>query len=95
MTLELEKSNSKLASDYEAIRRREYELITTLLEVIPRIDGLRGIWQRDYGWDPWYRLPIIAACVSLSTPMRAVTATTGRASFGAIGFGATFRTFVK
>ncbi|MBI1256780.1 MAG: hypothetical protein GC204_04870 [Chloroflexi bacterium] len=40
MTLELEKSNSKLASDYEAIRRREYELITSLLEVIPRIDGL-------------------------------------------------------
>ena len=26
--------------DYEAIRRREYELITNLLEVIPRIDGL-------------------------------------------------------
>ena len=38
--MELEKTNSKLASDYEAIRRREYELITTLLEVVPRIDGL-------------------------------------------------------
>ena len=32
--------NSKLATDYETIRRREYELITGLLEVIPRIDGL-------------------------------------------------------
>jgi GTP-binding protein EngB required for normal cell division len=39
-TTALETTNSKLASDYEAIRRREYELITTLLEVIPRIDGL-------------------------------------------------------
>ena len=38
--MELETTNSKLASDYEAIRRREYELITNLLEVIPRIDGL-------------------------------------------------------
>ncbi len=38
--MELEKTNSKLATDYEAIRRREYELITNLLEVIPRIDGL-------------------------------------------------------
>jgi len=38
--LELENTNTKLATDYEAIRRREYELITTLLEVIPRIDGL-------------------------------------------------------
>ncbi len=38
--MEAEKTNSKLASDYEAIRRREYELITNLLEVVPRIDGL-------------------------------------------------------
>ncbi|MFN8452530.1 MAG: dynamin family protein [Anaerolineae bacterium] len=38
--MELEKTNSKLATDYEAIRRREYELITSLLEVVPRIDGL-------------------------------------------------------
>lgn len=36
----METTNSKLATDYEAIRRREYELITGLLEVIPRIDGL-------------------------------------------------------
>ena len=36
----VETTNSKLATDYEAIRRREYELITGLLEVIPRIDGL-------------------------------------------------------
>lgn len=32
--------NPKLASQYEAIRRREYELITGLLEVVPKIDGL-------------------------------------------------------
>ncbi|MBL8133705.1 MAG: dynamin family protein [Anaerolineae bacterium] len=32
---------SKLAADYEAVRRREYELITSLLEVVPRIDGLK------------------------------------------------------
>lgn len=38
--MELETTNSKLAADYEAIRRREYELITSLLEVVPRIDGL-------------------------------------------------------
>ncbi len=32
--------NPKLAGQYEAIRRREYELITGLLEVVPKIDGL-------------------------------------------------------
>ncbi|MBK8027841.1 MAG: dynamin family protein [Chloroflexi bacterium] len=32
---------SKLAAEYEAVRRREYELITNLLEVVPRIDGLQ------------------------------------------------------
>lgn len=31
----------RLAADYEAVRRREYELITGLLEVVPRIDGLQ------------------------------------------------------
>ncbi len=36
----LEKTNSKLATDYESIRRREYDLIMNLLEVVPRIDGL-------------------------------------------------------
>ncbi|MDZ4768688.1 MAG: dynamin family protein [Chloroflexota bacterium] len=31
---------TKLAADYEAVRRRQYELITGLLEIVPRIDGL-------------------------------------------------------
>lgn len=30
----------KLATEYEGIRRREYELITHLLDVVPKIDGL-------------------------------------------------------
>lgn len=30
----------RLATDYEAIRRREYELITDLLDVLPRVDNL-------------------------------------------------------
>lgn len=30
---------------------------------IPKVEGLSGIWA--YGWDPIYRLPIIAACVAL------------------------------
>ena len=30
---------------------------------IPKVEGLSGIWA--YGWDPVYRLPIIAACVAL------------------------------
>ncbi len=38
--MEAEQTQGKLATQYEAIRRREYELITDLLEVIPRIDGL-------------------------------------------------------
>jgi predicted GTPase len=33
-------TETKLALDYEDIRRREYELITNLLEVLPRIDNL-------------------------------------------------------
>jgi GTP-binding protein EngB required for normal cell division len=33
-------AETKLTLDYEAIRRREYELITNLLEVLPRIDNL-------------------------------------------------------
>lgn len=33
-------AETKLALDYENIRRREYELITNLLEVLPRIDNL-------------------------------------------------------
>ena len=33
-------ADTKLALDYEAIRRREYELITKMLEVLPRIDNL-------------------------------------------------------
>ena len=30
---------------------------------IPKTEGLQGIWA--YGWDPVYRLPVIAACVAL------------------------------
>lgn len=32
--------DTRLATDYEAIRRREYELITDLLDVLPRVDNL-------------------------------------------------------
>ncbi|MGQ9888048.1 MAG: dynamin family protein [Aggregatilineales bacterium] len=32
--------DTRLATDYEAIRRREYELITDLLEFLPRVDNL-------------------------------------------------------
>jgi GTP-binding protein EngB required for normal cell division len=32
--------DAKLAVQYEAIRRREYELITQLLELLPRIEGM-------------------------------------------------------
>jgi ribosome biogenesis GTPase A len=32
--------DAKLATDYEAIRRREYELITSLLETLPKVDNL-------------------------------------------------------
>lgn len=32
--------DTKLATDYESIRRREYELITNLLEVLPKVDNL-------------------------------------------------------
>jgi GTPase Era involved in 16S rRNA processing len=38
--LATETVETKLTSDYEAIRRREYELITHLLEVLPRVDNL-------------------------------------------------------
>jgi hypothetical protein len=30
----------------------------------PRVDGLHGIWS--LGWDPVFRLPVIAACVALA-----------------------------
>jgi hypothetical protein len=30
----------------------------------PVTEGLRGIW--GLGWDPWYRLPVIAGCVALA-----------------------------
>lgn len=33
-------SETKLATEYEAIRRREYELINTLLTVLPKVDSL-------------------------------------------------------
>lgn len=31
---------------------------------LPRVRGLKGIWE--FGWDPWFRLPILVAYVSLS-----------------------------
>lgn len=31
---------------------------------IPKTDNLGGIW--GLGWDPWYRLPVIAGCVVLA-----------------------------
>jgi len=31
---------------------------------IPKTSGLEGIWGG--GWDPWYRLPVIAGCVALA-----------------------------
>ena len=39
-TLVSEKALAKLAVDYEALRRREHELITRMLDVLPKIDGL-------------------------------------------------------
>jgi hypothetical protein len=30
----------------------------------PVTEGLRGIWS--LGWDPWYRLPVIAGCAALA-----------------------------
>ena len=32
---------------------------------MPKVNGLEGIWADNYGWDPVYRLPVIAACVAL------------------------------
>jgi hypothetical protein len=31
---------------------------------IPKVSGLTGIW--GLGWDPWYRLPVIAGCGALA-----------------------------
>lgn len=36
----VERQDTKLATQYETLRRREYELITQLLDVLPKIDGL-------------------------------------------------------
>jgi hypothetical protein len=30
----------------------------------PKVEGLHGIWE--FGWDPWFRLPIIALCAVLA-----------------------------
>jgi ribosome biogenesis GTPase A len=38
--LATENLDTKLATDYETIRRREYELITRLLDVLPKVDNL-------------------------------------------------------
>ncbi|MDX2160731.1 MAG: dynamin family protein [bacterium] len=40
MDATVEKPDTKVALAYEGIRRREYELITKLLEVLPKVDGL-------------------------------------------------------
>ncbi len=41
MTVEdIDAAGSKLATDYEALRRREYELISELLDVLPKVDNL-------------------------------------------------------
>lgn len=36
----VDQAGTKLATDYETLRRREYELISSLLEVLPRVDNL-------------------------------------------------------
>jgi GTP-binding protein EngB required for normal cell division len=36
----IDQSGTKLATDYETLRRREYELISSLLDVLPRVDNL-------------------------------------------------------
>ena len=40
MLKDLDRAEGKLAADYEALRRREYELISELLDVLPRVDNL-------------------------------------------------------
>ncbi|MBZ0301747.1 MAG: dynamin family protein [Anaerolineae bacterium] len=35
-----DQADTKLATEYEILRRREYELITSLLDVLPRVDNL-------------------------------------------------------
>jgi hypothetical protein len=32
---------------------------------MPKVNGLEGLWSDGFGWDPVYRLPVIAACVAL------------------------------
>lgn len=34
---------------------------------LPRVSGLKGIWE--FGWDPWFRLPILVAFVSLGVSL--------------------------
>ena len=33
-------TSTKLAAEYDTLRRREHELITDLLDIVPKIDGL-------------------------------------------------------
>ncbi len=40
MDKSVDKPETRLARQYEAIRRREYELITNLLDVLPSVDGI-------------------------------------------------------
>lgn len=46
---------------------------------LPRVSALKGVWE--FGWDPWFRLPILVAFVSLSTSMVAWPA---RKTFGTL-----------
>jgi len=34
---------------------------------LPRVSGLKGIWE--FGWDPWFRLPILVAFFSLGVSL--------------------------
>ncbi len=36
----VDQAGTRLATEYETLRRREYELITSLLDVLPRVDNL-------------------------------------------------------
>lgn len=36
----VDRTDAKLAVEYESIRRREYEMITKLLDVLPKVDGI-------------------------------------------------------
>jgi len=35
----------------------------------PKSEGLKGVWDKDFGWDPVYRIPILTAFVALATSL--------------------------